>query len=60
MTEQEIKELEYLRHAIRNGTTKLMGLLKEAENIVTAMGVAVRSFRESNGYDKPNGKTDQE
>jgi len=42
MTEQEIKELEYLRHAIRNGTTKLMGLLKEAENIVTAMGVAVR------------------
>lgn len=53
MNAQEIKELEYLRHAIRNGTTQIQGCLKEIENIVVAMGVAVKSFRESNGYDEP-------
>lgn len=51
MTEQQEKELEYLKHAIRNGTTKIGGCLKEIENIVTTMGAAVQAYIEDNdGY----------
>ena len=46
VTEQKLKELEYLKHAIRNGTTKIEGCLRQVEEITKAIDTAVQAYLE--------------
>ena len=55
MTDQELKELQYLRHVLLNGTTKVMGCLTEIEKIVKAMSDAVKAYHQEDMDDTCGG-----
>ena len=55
MTEQELKNLEYLRHTLLNGAVILAGCLKELEKTVQGMSDAVRVFQEDMKNDPDSG-----
>jgi len=63
MTEQELKDLKYLWHAVRNATTAIEGCMREVRQYLRLIETAVTAYSEElldeHGMDKTGseGKT---
>lgn len=43
-TDQETKNLKYLKHNLRNSTVNIMGCMKEIENYLKSMTEAIKTY----------------
>ena len=46
---QQIKELKYLSHVLRNGTANIMGCMKEIEKELAGMTTAINAYKKDLG-----------
>ncbi|RLF65652.1 MAG: hypothetical protein DRN30_03580 [Thermoplasmata archaeon] len=56
MTNQEKKDLKYLRDAVLNGTTGVEGCLTEARKFLKTMEIAINAYSEGRKGGETDGK----